>query len=326
MYRARCAALCVTIVLAVCASAYGQSAATYPAKPLRLIVPIAPGGGMDTAARVLASKMGETLGQSVIVDNRSGAGGAIGVQATIAAPADGYTLLVGTISTLVLIPATRAAPSYDALRDIAPISLMSSVPYAVFTHPSLPVRTVADLLRLAKAQPGRLSYGSAGHATGTHLAAEYFSSTVGISLTHVPYKGAAPAIADMLGGQVPLVFVTASSGQPHVASGKARALVITARQRSPVMRDVPTLAEAGYPGFEALSWLGLAARSGTPPAIVRRLHEEAVRALNTADVRTSIESQGNTVVTSTPEAFARFIGDETRKWKQVIASARIRID
>jgi tripartite-type tricarboxylate transporter receptor subunit TctC len=248
------------------------------------------------------------------------------METVLQAPADGYTLVVATISTLVMIPATQSKPTYDPLRDFAPITLMSTVPYALVTHPSLPARTISQLVALAKAQPGALSYGSAGYATGTHLAAEYFASVAGIRLTHVPYKGAAPAMIDMLAGQVPLSFVTASSAQPYVAAGRARGLGVASARRLPAMPDVPTIAESGYGGFQAESWLGLAARAGTPQTILLKLNSDITRVLASADVRANIESQGNVVATSSPDAFRNFIGSETGKWKHVIARAHIRIE
>jgi tripartite-type tricarboxylate transporter receptor subunit TctC len=307
-------------------SAQAQPTPAYPTRALRLIVPIAPGGGMDTTARVFATKLHEALGQPVIVDNRPGAGGLIGMEAVLKAPADGYTLVVATISTLVMIPATQGKPAYDLLRDFAPITLMSTVPYELVSHPSLPARTLAQLVALARTQPGHLSYGSAGYVTGTHLAAEYFASVAGIQWTHVPYKGAAPAMIDMLAGQVPLSFVTASSAQPYVIAGRARGLGVASAKRLATLPDLPTIAESGYAGFQAESWLGIAARSGTPLAILAKLHGDIVRVLSSQEVRASIESHGNVVATSTPEAFSGFIGSETGKWKKVIERARIRID
>lgn len=321
-----CLATVVVAVVTCIEPVHAQPASAYPARAVRLVVPIAPGGGMDTTARVFANKLNEVLGQPVIVDNRPGAGGLIGMEAVLKAPADGYTLVVATISTLVMIPATQGKAAYDPIRDFAPITLMSTVPYALVSHPSLPARTVAQLVALARKQPGHLSYGSAGYATGTHLAAEYFASVAGMQWTHVPYKGAGPAMVDMLAGQVPLTFVTASSAQPYVAAGRARGLGVASAQRLAALPEVPTISESGYAGFQAESWLGIAARSGTVPAIVARLHGDMVRVLANAEVRNSIESQGNVVATSTPEAFRKFVESETVKWKKVIAQARIRID
>ncbi len=303
-----------------------QPAANYPNRPVRLIVHVAPGGGVDLAARTLAPKLSEALGQQVVVENRAGGGGVIAVDVTLAAPADGYTLFMGSISTLVMAPATLAKVTYDPLRDFAPITLMSTVPYALVSNPSLPVRSLGDLVKLAKARPGTLAYGSAGHATGTHLAAEYFATTAGIQWIHVPYKGSGPAMVDVMSGQIPLNFITASSGQAQVLAGKARGLAIATKTRSTTMPMVPTFIEQGYAGFEASAWMGIVTRTGTPAAITRRLHADIVRLLQTAELRNALENQGNTVISSTPEEFERYIADETRKWRQVIAKARIRID
>jgi tripartite-type tricarboxylate transporter receptor subunit TctC len=261
----------------------------------------------------------------LVVENRAGGGGVIAIDTALAAPADGHTIVMGSISTLVMIPATQAKPTYDPLRDLTPITLMATVPYALACNPSLPVRSLGELVKLAKAQPGTLGYGSAGHATGTHLAAEYFASTAGIQLLHVPYKGSGPAMVDLISGQIPLSFVTASSVQPYLLAGKVRGLAMAAATRTTTMPMIPTFNEQGYPGFEAGSWIGIVVRAGTPPAIVRRLHTDILRHLQVAEVRTAIENQGNTVITSTPEEFERYILDETRKWKQVIAKAKIRI-
>lgn len=315
----------MTVLALATAAAYAQSPA-FPSRALRLIVPIAPGGGMDTTARVFARQFHDALGQPVIVDNRPGAGGLIGMEAALKAPADGYTLVVASISTLVMIPATQAKPSYDAARDFAPITLMSTVPYALVTHPALPARTLTQLVALAKAQPAALTYGSAGYATGTHLAAEYFASVAGVRLTHVPYKGAAPAMVDMLAGQVPLSFVTASSAQPYIASGRARGLGVASARRVAALPTVPTIAESGYAGFQAESWLGIGTRAGVAPAIVAKLNSDSLRTLAHADVRASIESQGNVVSTSSAEEFRNFIVSETAKWKNVIEQARIKIN
>jgi len=298
----------------------------YPAKPLRVIVPFPSGGGIDTIARVLGQKLSEAMGQPVLVDNRPGAGGLIGFESTLRAPADGYTLAVGTISTLAVIPVTQAKPSYDPLKDFMPVTMISTVPYVLVAHPSVPVRTLGELVRLAKARPGSIAYGSTGYATGTHLTAEYFSNVAGIKLVHIPYKGDGAAVVDLMSGQVSTGFFTTIIMGQHIRTGRLRGIAVTSATRSRELPDVPTFAESGYPGFRSESWQGIVVRAGTPPVIVRRLNTELVRILGLPDVRGSIEAQGNTISAGTPEDFERFIVAEIVKWRQVINTAQIRID
>ncbi len=301
-------------------------AQTYPSKPVRLVVPFAPGGGIDTIARIIGQRLGDALGQPIVIENRPGAGGLIGFESILKAPADGHTLVMGTISTLAVIPATQSKPSYDPLRDYAAVTHIASVPYLIASHPSLPVRTLGEMVALAKARPGQISYGSTGYATGTHLTAEYFSRLASVQLTHVPYKGDGPGLTDLMGGQIQLGFFTTIVAPQHVRSGRLRALAVTSETRARELPGVPTVAESGYPGFQSSSWQGIAVRAGTPASIVRRLNEEIVRILNQPEVRTSLEKQGNTVVASTPEQFEKFIATELAKWKRVIEDAKIRID
>lgn len=297
----------------------------FPARPLRLLVTVAPGGGVDLAARTLAPRFSELLGQAVVVENRTGAGGVLAMEALLNAPADGHMLFSATISTMVVIPATQPKVTYDPLRDVALLTLVATVPYIILANTTLPVRNVADLVKLAKARPGALTYGSAGHATGTHLAAEYFSVTTGTQLTHVPYKGAGPAMVDMLAGQVALSFVTASSGQPHVLSARARALGITSTARAPTLPEVRTVAEQGYPGFEVGSWMGLAVRAGTPVPVLQRLQSDAQRLMQNAQLRKQLEAQGNVAIGGGVQEFERYLASETSKWRQVIAKANLRM-
>jgi len=302
------------------------SAQPFPVKSVRIVVPFAPGGGTDTITRVLAQKLTESWSQTVIVENRPGAGGLIGFESVLKAPADGYTLGLGTISTLAIIPATQAKPRYDPLKDYMPVTLISTVPYVMVAHPSLPARTLAEFVKLARGKPGEISYGSAGYATGTHLTTEYLSSVTGIKLVHVPYKGDALALIDLMAGQISTgCFTTIIMGQ-HIRSGKLRGIAIMSPQRSRELPNVPTAIESGYAGFTSESWQGISVRAGTPPEIVRKLNTDIVRILSTPDVRAGIEAQGNTVSPGTPEEFERFIVKEIAKWKQVIAAAAIRIE
>jgi tripartite-type tricarboxylate transporter receptor subunit TctC len=311
-----------------CLVLFGASvmAQTYPSRPVRLVVPFAPGGGIDAIARTIGQRLGDALGQPVLIDNRPGAGGLIGFESILKAPADGHTLVMGTISTLAVIPATQSKPSYDPLRDFAAVTQIASVPYVIPSHPSLPVRSLGDLVALAKARPGQISYGTTGYATGTHLTAEYFSRIASVKLTHVPYKGDGPGLTDLMGGHIQLGFFTTIITPQHVRSGRLRALAVTSATRARELPNVPTVAESGFPGFESSSWQGITVRAGTPAPIVRRLNEEIVRILNQPEVRASLEKLGNTVVASTSEQFEKFIAAEIVKWKRVIEDARIQID
>lgn len=302
------------------------SAQTFPGKPLRLVVPFTPGGGIDTIARIIGQRLGDALGQPVVVENRPGAGGLIGFESILRLPADGHTLVMGTISTLAVIPATQSKPSYDPIRDYAAVTQIATVPYVIVAHPSLPVRNIREAVALAKAKPGQISYGSTGYATGTHLTAEYFSRLASIQLTHVPYKGDGPGLTDLMAGQIQLGFFTTIITPPHIRSGRLRALAVTSIQRARELPDVPTVAQSGYPDFESGSWQGIAVKAGTPAPIVKRLNEEIVRILALPEVRSNLESQGNSVVASTPDQFERFILAEIAKWKRVIEAAKIRID
>lgn len=318
---------CMTALGACLAIFAGAACAqAYPSKPVRLVVPFAPGGGIDTIARIIGQRLGDALGQSIVVENRPGAGGLIGFESILKAPADGHTLAMGTISTLAVIPATQAKPSYDPLRDYAAVTQIALVPYVIASHPSLPVRSLAEMVALAKARPGQISYGSTGYATGTHLTAEYFSRLAAIRLTHVPYKGDGPGLTDLMGGQIQLGFFTTIITPQHVRSGRLRALAVTSAARARELPAVPTVAESGFPGFQSSSWQGIAVRAGTPAGIVRRLNEEIVRILTQPEVRAALENQGNTVVASTPEQFEKFIATEIAKWKRVIEEAKIRVD
>ena len=297
----------------------------YPAKPVRIIVPFAPGGGTDTIARTLSQKLTEAWGQSVIVENRPGAGGLIGFESVLKSPADGYTLGLGTISTLAIIPLTQAKPRYDPLKDYTAITLISTVPYMLAAHPSLPAHNLAEFVKLARGKPGQISYGTPGYATGIHLTAEYLSSVTGIKLIHVPYKGDAPALVDLFAGQISTAVLTTIITGQHVRSGRVRGVAMLTARRTKDLPDVPTAIEAGF-AIESQSWQGICVRAGTPPDIVKKLNTDIVRVLNLPEVRANIEGMGNTVTPGTPDEFEKFISAETSKWRKVITSAGIRID
>ena len=305
--------------------AYAQS--DYPAKPLRLIVPFAPGGTTDTIARLVARESSKPLGQSIVVENRPGAGGLIGAEAVLKLPADGYTLAFATISTLAVLPLAQTKPSYDPLKEFALVTQIATLPYLVAAHPSLPAHSLPQLVKLAKAKPASISFGSPGYGTGAHLTAEYLCSVTGMKLVHVPYKGDAPGTIDLIAGQISIAVFPPFALAPHVKSGRLRALAVTSSQRSTALPDTPTVAESGYPGFESGSWNGIAVRAGTPEAIVRRLHKDIAAVLaDNQQVRGNIEASGSKVVGNTPEEFAAYVRGEIAKWRSVIAKAAIKID
>jgi tripartite-type tricarboxylate transporter receptor subunit TctC len=310
----------------LCVVVNSAAAQTYPIKPVRLIVPYTPGGDTDVVARHVAPKLGEALKQQVIVDNRPGAGSLIGTEAMLRAPADGYTLAMGTISSLAVLPVTKANVPYDPVKDIAPVILLTVVPYVLHVHPAIPVRSAAELVRLAKSRPGQMTYGTPGIATGVHLTTEYFSSVAGVKLVHVPYKGSAPLLVDFFAGNIVLAFSTFSTTGQHLQSGRLRALAIAAGTRAKDFPQVPTLSESGYRGFEASTWHGVVARSGTPRTIVTRLNAEMARIVNTDEVRSALVTAGFDIGAGTAEDFERFVQTEINKWKKVASVANVRID
>jgi tripartite-type tricarboxylate transporter receptor subunit TctC len=305
--------------------AYSQTD-SYPSKPLRLIVPFAPGGTTDTVARLVAREAGKSLGQSIVVENRAGAGGLIGAEAVLKLPPDGYTLAFATISTLAVQPLAHTRPSYDPLRDFALVTQIATLPYVLAAHPSLPVHSLPQLVKLARAKPASISYGSPGYGTGAHLSAEYLCNTTGMKLLHVAYKGDAPGTIDLIAGHIELAVFPPISLVPHVRSGRLRALAVTSSERMSALPETRTVAEQGYPGFESGSWNGIAVRAGTPEAAVRRLHKEIAAAIRSPDVRSNIEASGSRIVANTPEEFGAYVRTEIEKWRRVIATAGVKID
>ena len=311
------------IALAVgCLAAYGAAAQTYPAKPIRLVVPSSPGGGTDITGRILANKLTELLAQQVVVDNRSGAGTRIGNEIVAKSPPDGYTLLMG-LSTLAIIPAVYKSVSYDGLKDFAPISQAVSVPNVLVVHPSLPVHSVKDLIALGKKRPGELAAGSAGTGTNPHLSLELFRSMAGIELVHVPYKGSGPGAVALLAGEIAILFPSLPTATSHIKTKRVRPLGVTTATRADTLPEVPSIAEAGLPGYEATQWFGVLAPAGTPRAIVDRLHKASVAALKSPDVRQQLLSQGAQIVASSPDQFSAYIRAETEKWARVVRAAGI---
>ncbi|MGQ0650761.1 MAG: Bug family tripartite tricarboxylate transporter substrate binding protein [Betaproteobacteria bacterium] len=297
----------------------------FPSKPLRVVVPF-PGGVADTLARTIAPKMGEALGQPVVVENKPGGSGVIGVQEVLRAPADGHTLFLGHIGTHAVNPHVFAKLSYDPERDFAPLTLLITVPNLLVVHPSVPASTVRELIEHARAKPGALSYASPGSGSSGHLAAELFKSLAGVNIVHVPYKGAAPALQDLMGGQVHVLFDTLAQALPQAKAGRVRALAVTALRRQGVAPEIPTMEEQGFPGWETGPWFGLFVRSGTPDAAAASLHANAVKALLAPDVRERFAAQGANVVGSSAAEFASFIRAEHARWGKVVREAGIRAD
>lgn len=312
-----------TILSCALAPAAAQAQQSYPARPIRLVVPSSPGGGTDITARIIAPKLSEYLGQQVVIENRPGAGTMIGGEVVARATPDGYTLLMG-ISTLAINPAMYKKVPYDALKDFAPISQVVAVPNILVTHPSLPVRTVKELIALAKARPGQINFASAGIGTNPHLSMELFLSMAGIKMVHVPYRGSGQGVIDLLAGHVSVMTPSTLTGLPYVKNGKLRALGVTSAKRAGGAPEIPTIAEAGVLGYEAVQWFGVLAPAGTPREIVSRVHGEVVRVVRVADVKDRLAADGADAVGSRPEAFAAFIRAETAKWAKVVKTAGIR--
>ncbi len=298
---------------------------SYPERPVRIVVPYAAGGTADAVARLVGQKMSESLGQTVVIENRAGADGNLGAELVARAAPDGYTLLLGDVGNLTMGPAVRRSVPYDAVRDFAPIVQLIAAANVLAVHPSVPASNFRELVSYAKANPGKLSYASSGVGGSAHLAGELLKKAAGIDLLHVPYKGASPAITDVLRGDVQLMFGL-SVVLPNVREGKLRALATTGATRLAVLPEVPTIAELGYPGFEATAWYGLLAPAGTPRPIVRRLHQVAVLALESPDVKQRLEAAGNQPIGNTPDEFAAYIRSEKAKWTEVVAAAGIKAE
>ena len=309
------------VVLAFCAA--GAFAQTYPTRAIKLVVPSSPGGGTDIVARLLGQKMSEQLGQQFVVENRAGAGTIIGNDAVAKSAPDGYTLLMG-LSTLAINPSIYTHVPYDALRDFAPISQAVSAPNILTLHPSVPAKTVKDLIALAKAKPGILTFGSAGLGTSPHLSGELFKTLAHVNMVHVPFKGSGQSVISQLAGEIAANFPSLPTAMPYIKAGRLRGLGVTTLKRAQALPDVPSIAESGVPGYEATQWFGLLAPAGTPRPIIDRLYQESSRALRTEDLKERMLGEGLEVVAGTPEQFAAYIKSETTKWAQVIKAAGIK--
>jgi len=306
-----------------CGAAPAQQA--YPVKPIRMIVPTAPGGGTDLLARVLAQKLTENLGQQVIVDNRGGGGTTIGAAAAAKSPPDGYTILVHHIS-LGFNQSFYRSLSYHALRDFAPISLLAAQPYLVVVHPSLPVRSMKELVALAKARPGEITYASGGAGSGPFIATELLKQVAQVNLLHVPYRGSGPALADVAGGHAQLMVATMSLSYPQVKAGRVRALAVTSPKRARAAPQIPTVAESGLPTYQFIGWYGLLAPAGTPQSIVARLNQEVATIMKADDVAAKIAADGLDAMTSTPAEFAAYLKSEVQRWAKVVKAIGIYAD
>lgn len=318
-----------TIVLAAGATAaQGNTTApaSYPVKPIRLVVPFTPGGSTDILARAIGQELTKAWGQAVIVDNVPGAGGSLGADKVAKAPADGYTLLMGHIGTLAVNPSLYPALPYDPVKSFAPVAWVARVPNLLVVNPQVTARSVKELVTLAKARPGQLNYGSGGNGSAANLATEYFKLQTGTSLLHIPYRGTAPAVNDLIGGQIQLLFTGAPAVLNQIKNGQLRALAVSSPQRLPALPDVPTVAEAGYKDFEADQWYGVVAPAGTPREVVAKLNAQINLALNSAELKTRLNNEGAIATPTTPEAFGKHIASEIARWKPVIQSGRVKTD
>lgn len=314
--------LFATVLVSVAGGAFAQ---TYPTKPIRLIVAFPPGGATDITARTIGHKLSESLGQPVVIDNRPGAGSNIGTEIAAKASPDGYTLFMCTIANSINHTLYKNLP-FDLVKDFAPVTQATSVTSFLVVHPSLPVKSVKELIELAKSKPGQLNYASSGIGTSPHLAAEMFKTMAGVDMLHIPYKGTAPELTDLLAGVVKIAFETTPAVLPRVKAGKLRALAVNSAKRTPLLPDVPTMSESGLPGFEVTSWNGVLVPAGTPKEIITQLHSEIVKVLQMPDVKERLSSLGADPVGNTPEQFATFIQAEIKKWAKVIKDSGARVD
>lgn len=312
----------VTLAI-VSVSTFAQS---WPMRPIRLIVPFTPGGGVDLTGRVIAPKLSEALGQTVIVENRGGAGGLIGVDLGAKASPDGYTIVIGTIGNIALAPHLQSKMPYDPQKDLVPISQLANALNVMVIHPSMKATTVKEFIALAKKEGSNISFGSSGSGATDHLAGELFNNLAGLKMTHIPYKGGAPAMIDLVGGQVQVIFATVSTAISSIQGGKVRALGMTGNQRYESLPEVPTIAEAGLAGFDVNGWYGLYAPAGTPKDIITRLNAEVVKALAMPDVKARLLDAGIIATSSTPEAFAAYAQAETQRWAKVVKDANIKTE
>jgi len=308
-----------------CLLAASVQAQPYPSKPVRVVVPYPPGGPTDIVARVLFQQVAESTGQQFVIDNRAGAGGNIGAEHVAKSPADGYTLLIGTTAHAINMSLFKSL-NYDVQKDLAPVSLLTQGPLVLVTHPQFPANSVKELIDMAKAKPGSLNFASSGNGQSTHLSAELFNSMAGTKMVHVPYKGSAPALSDLMTGQVGIMFDTTLSAMPFVRAGKLKALGVTSSQRTPAAPDVPTIAESGLPGYEVFAWNGVFVPAGTPKPIVAQLNEEIRKAMQLPQVRDKFSAQGFAASWNTPDQFGVFVRNEVDKWARTVKASGATLD
>ena len=316
----------LTATLALFFAVGHACALAYPTRPIQFIVPFPPGGGNDTVARAIAQQASPALGQPIVVDNRPGAGGIIGADAAAKAAPDGHTIFLGGVATHAVNPHLHPKLSYDPIKDFAPITLVASAPSVLVVHPSVPARTIADFAAYARANPGKLNYASNGNGSSSHMAAVLYETNAGVKMTHVPYKGVGPALTDLMSGRIELMFNSIVAILPHIQAGKLRALAVTSKSRSSLLPDVPSIAESGWPAYEAGSWYGILAPAGTPPAIIDRLHREIVKSLKEPEVQKRLAGEGAEVIGSTPQEFAAHIRSELARMGQAIKAAGIKLE
>jgi len=302
------------------------AAESYPSKPIRFVVPFAPGGSTDLLARFLAQHLAAPLGQTLVVDNRAGAGGVVGAEITARAPADGYTIMLGSGGPLTINPNIRSKVPYDTLRDFEPITMATVSPFTLVVHPSSAAKSVKELIALARANPGKLNFGSAGNGSVGHFSTEQFMALTGTKLLHVPYKGAGPAVTDLLGGRLNLMFENLPTILPHVRSGKLRMLAVGTRERSVLAPEFPTIAEEGVPGYDSATVFGVLAPAKTPPAVIAQLNREMVKILQSAEGKSALAARGLQAVGSTPQQYRAQIRDEFTRYGRIAQSAGIRLD
>jgi tripartite-type tricarboxylate transporter receptor subunit TctC len=313
--------LCAAAVLGLSASlAHAQN---FPSRPITLVIPFAPGGSTSIVGRGVADKMGELLGEKVVVDNRPGAGGTVGTKAVAKSEPDGYTLLLGYTGTLAIGPSLYKNVGYDPRKDFAPIGLIGNAPNSLVVNPSFPAKTVGELIAYAKANPGKVNFGSAGAGTASHITGEYFARAAGITLVHIPYKGTGPALTDLLGGHIPMAFAPVPASHANVAAGKLRALAVTSTTRSGLMPEVPTIAESGLAGFDASLYYGLVAPAGTPRPIIDKLNKALHDALASDEVKRQLGNDGTDITPGTPEDYAAFIDKDEKKWAQLVKASGV---
>ena len=321
--RRQLSAVCAVALLLCAAPVAGQ---TYPSKPVRIIVPFAPASTIDIIGRIIAPKLSEALAQPVLVDNRPGAGGAVGMEAAAKAAPDGHTIVIGALGPLAMNPALYPKTPFDPVRDFAAVSLLATGPVVIAVHPSVPVKDVKELVALAKQRPGQLNFGSPGVGSSPHLTGELLKMLTGVDIVHVPYKGNSEALTDLISGRVSIVFTGVPPVVPMVKAGRAKLLATTGRQRLAQLPDVPTIAEAGYPGAQVLIWYGAVAPAATPKDVIARLNREIVKVMQVPDVRERFSQQGIDPETSTPEQFAQLVREEYARWTKVIRTSGIKVE